>query len=347
MKKILFIILATALLSGCGGTDNVTPIVVTLPASSPTNPIRPGSSVTLTGKGFDASSEIWLRSQSDGTDTPTTVTDITSSSLTFTAPAVGGRQTVILKQDGNAYELGTLHFAETAELLPQKLIEAELTTDSGENYTFTYSYDEQDRLKSLRIKFLYDDDPDYEDEGTTTYIYGDNTIIMNSYFEEFQIFELSEGRAVKLESDYFECYFEYDDNGYKNGWKYASSDYTQDEASGRWTVVDGNPVEYYETYPEDTMTFRFTLDPERPNNTNYDFYALLLWDWSPANFYLDNLNIGGNRFRNLPSEIVIDDRYTRTINYETDGEYISGITILDSDESGNTTSTDIRLSYEK
>ena len=67
MKKILYFFMAAALLCGCekeeNGGDPICPVTeISMPASSTENPVVPGSSVTIQGKGFTSGSEIWFRS---------------------------------------------------------------------------------------------------------------------------------------------------------------------------------------------------------------------------------------------------------------------------------------------
>ena len=135
MKKILYFFMAAALLCGCekeeNGGDPICPVTeISMPASSTENPVVPGSSVTIHGKGFTSGSEIWFRSMTKSTDVQATVTGVTASAITFTAPEVYGSQSVLLKQDGNEWTLGTLVFANQStdpedptdpEYLPRKI----------------------------------------------------------------------------------------------------------------------------------------------------------------------------------------------------------------------------------
>ena len=76
------------------------------------SPASPGSSVTIQGQGFTANSEIWLRAITRAADVQAEVTDVTATTVTFTAPDVSGEQNILLKQDGGEWILGVLHFPE-------------------------------------------------------------------------------------------------------------------------------------------------------------------------------------------------------------------------------------------
>ena len=113
----MFFVMAAVLFCGCdkeeGGDNLPCPVTeVSVPASSEENPVSPGSSVTIQGQGFTANSEIWLRAITRAADVQAEVTDVTATTVTFTAPDVSGEQNILLKQDGGEWILGVLHFPE-------------------------------------------------------------------------------------------------------------------------------------------------------------------------------------------------------------------------------------------
>lgn len=90
MRKFLFFVMAAVLFCGCdkeeGGDNLPCPVTeVSVPASSEENPVSPGSSVTIQGQGFTANSEIWLRAITRAADVQAEVTDVTATTVTFTA----------------------------------------------------------------------------------------------------------------------------------------------------------------------------------------------------------------------------------------------------------------------
>lgn len=123
MKNFLTVAICAVALCLCacssegGNSDPVMPIKG-LEMPSPTTPIGQGEAVTIMGKGFTASSEIWLRAvvRDAGGEIMATVDEVTSAYIRFTAPAsVTGKHSVVLKQNGGSYVLGTLEFAEALE----------------------------------------------------------------------------------------------------------------------------------------------------------------------------------------------------------------------------------------
>lgn len=217
MKKILYFFIAAALLCGCekeeNGGDPVCPVTeVSLPASSAENPVIPGSSVTIQGKGFTSGSEIWFRSMTKSTDVQATVIGVTASAITFTAPEVYGSQSVLLKQDGNEWTLGTLVFANQStdpgdptdpEYLPRKISQVKVIfkDESKGDYTqlYTYSYDADNRLSTMTVTDLFEGE---EETLTINYAYAESKITSkgegNGFIQSLEeSYELTEGRVSK------------------------------------------------------------------------------------------------------------------------------------------------------
>lgn len=272
--------MAAALFCGCdkdeGGDPEIPVTNVSLPASSAENPVTSGSPVTIQGTGFTASSEIWLRAsaavKAAAEEVKTTVTSVTASSITFTAPEnVSGAQTVVLKQNGGAWELGTLTFAaEPAgpeeptdpEYLPRKVerIKVVFKDDyKGDNtMIYDFSYDTEGRLATLVVSDLFEEE---EETLTIEYSYTDGKITSKGSGDGLtqsleETYELSEGRASKYVRTMI------------SGGKYAEDGIEtvhtlnpRYDADGYLTVIDvvetcsGDPEEAYESTSEDTYTF--------------------------------------------------------------------------------------------
>ena len=54
----------------------------------------------------------WYYGDCRAADVQAEVTDVTATTVTFTAPDVSGEQNILLKQDGGEWILGVLHFPE-------------------------------------------------------------------------------------------------------------------------------------------------------------------------------------------------------------------------------------------
>ena len=114
-----------AIVTSCEKSDdNTTPPLiidgVELPVSTPDSPTFAGSPVTIKGKGFTKTSEIWFRAVTKATDdVKATVTAVTETEITFTTPDAVGAQAIVLKQDGKEQILGEMFIAK--ELADAKL----------------------------------------------------------------------------------------------------------------------------------------------------------------------------------------------------------------------------------
>lgn len=217
MKKILYFFMVAALLCSCekeeNGGDPVCPVTeVSLPASSTENPVIPGSSVTIQGKGFTSGSEIWFRGITKAADVQATVTDVTATAITFTAPEVFGSQSVLLKQNGGEWTLGTLVFAEQQtdpedpsdpEYLPRKIAQVKVVfkDEWKGDYTqfYTYSYDAEGRLSAMTVVDSFDGE---EETLTVEYTYSDTEITSKGEGDGFiqsleESYELTDGRVSK------------------------------------------------------------------------------------------------------------------------------------------------------
>ena len=276
MQKILYFFMAAVFLCGCekekNGGDPICPVAeVTMPASSEENPVIPGSSITIQGKGFTSGSEIWFRSMTKAADVQATVTDVTASAITFTAPDVYGTQSVLLRQDGNEWTLGTLVFANQStdpedptdpEYLPRKILQVKVIfkDESKGNYTqlYTYSYDAGGRLSTMSVADLFEGE---EEILTIKYVYSESKITSkgegNGFIQSLEeSYELTDGRVSK--------YVRTTISGGKyaeNGIKTIQALKPQYDSEGYLVAIDGtevcsgNPEEAYESILTDRYTF--------------------------------------------------------------------------------------------
>lgn len=376
MKKLLFFVLTAALMFGCKKDDNSTTCPVsgaTLPTSSAENPIPAGSAVTIQGSGFTENSEIWLRgvaTKADG-DVQATVTDRTSTSITFTAPAVSGEQSIILRQDGGEWPLGKMYFAERSDnssILPKKIVKSVLTEEvDGEKETHTalYTYDETGRL--TRIATSSTGDSFYE--GSKIEYLQDKIKISHDYDEvvDWEVeFLVENGRATNcIEEDKEDgsiCEtkeYTYSANGYLTGIVFSlTNEGITDTYTGELTVGEDGSLEKYTTAEKEiedggyfgTYTVALTPNTSVPNNLNLDLFSsyYLFADvfdgFAISDAYL--LGIGGTRTKYLPKQFTLTDAdgesFTVEYEYQFDGEYISKIRM--SSENGTET---LDLFYEE
>lgn len=361
MKKLLFFVLAAGLLFGCKKDDS-TPCPVsgaTLPTSSAENPISAGSAVTIQGRGFTASSEIWLRgvaTKADG-DVQATVTGVTETAITFTAPSVSGEQSVILRQNGGEWPLGKMYFAAASDILPKKIVKVISTYEEpdfeAKTTTKEFSYDESGRL--VRIKQVYGDGN--EDISTIEYAQGQITI---KETDMTTVLHLSNGRivnSVEEVSDYrYETEFSYGDNGSLAGYVGKAADGSSTDTGT--VTVDGTGFlekisgRYKNENTNGTYTFDFVPNTTVRNNLNLDLMYIgdVLADTDElAAIYGYLLGVCGKRTTYLPQQYTstwIDeegtDTWTNKYDYVFDGEYISKIRM----SSENVTET-YELFYEE
>lgn len=276
MKKILYFFMAAALLCGCekeeNGGDPICPVTeLSMPASSTENPVIPGSSVTIQGKGFTSGSEIWFRNMTKAADVQATVTDVTASAITFIAPEVYGSQSVLLKQDGNEWTLGTLVFANQStdpedptdpEYLPRKISQVKVIfkDESKGDYTqlYTYSYDADDRLSTMTVTDLFEGE---EETLTIQYAYSESKITSkgegNGFIQSLEeSYELTEGRVSKYVRTTISG-GKYAEEGIKTiqtlNPRYNAEDYLI--AIDGTEVCSGDPEEAYESILTDQYTF--------------------------------------------------------------------------------------------
>ncbi|WP_071134000.1 IPT/TIG domain-containing protein [Millionella massiliensis] len=127
MKKLfVWLSLGLTLLSSCNDKSKDTPSLITDPVLPPvTEEFTPGTSVTISGTGFTASDEIWLRLpvKATGGDIQATITSQTSTQITFTVPegVTPGEYTLILKRGSEEMQLGAITIGESSSVTDAKL----------------------------------------------------------------------------------------------------------------------------------------------------------------------------------------------------------------------------------
>ena len=116
MRKILLLLgLGLVALTGCKKDSSSLEESLIANLIMPEGPFAPGASVTIQGKGFTASDEIWFRAQTKATDDiQATITKQTATEITFIVPQglPAGEQTVLLKRDDQEMPLGKITVAE-------------------------------------------------------------------------------------------------------------------------------------------------------------------------------------------------------------------------------------------
>lgn len=350
--------LAAALFCSCDKDDAPCPVTdISIPTSSAENPIQPGSAVTIQGKGFTDASEIWLQGTSRTAEVRVEITAVSTTALTFTAPEVSGKQTVVLKQDGETWSLGKLYFPEAPDegdgiaILPKKLVKVEMTVQDEEytkTYTTKYTYDESGRLSKIDMG---------KDNGVYEIEYAANEIIMRDlFYGDRTTFRLENNRATtcveeEKESGYsYTCKTEYSygRNDYLSGYVYTLTE-RGETYTGKGTLTIGEDG-YLKTFSEN-CTIEFIPNKKVRNNLNLDLmgnsdFMEIIDNRAIRNAYL--LGIGGKRTTYLPQQITIkdenegeNDSSTLKYDYIFDGDYLSEIRRLD--DRGIT----IKLYYEK
>lgn len=147
MKKVGFALVAcitlvmATLFVSCNDDDNKQPenpiAGIELPKCDADHPISSGRTVEIKGTGFSASCEVWLQPAATRADAEAVKVDVTvtSTGISFVAPALAGKYDIVLKQEGESYTLGSLFF--TAE----RLFAASVNDDVTPEVTVFYEYD--------------------------------------------------------------------------------------------------------------------------------------------------------------------------------------------------------------
>lgn len=236
------------------------------------------------------------------------------------------------------------------EILPRRIVSADLTQVGDYTCTRLFDYDEQGRLVSLSDTDFRDAvHGDYPETSIRRFVYdGDTITSKNEVYEERKVYRLENGRVVSycyeaLQGDFWwETSFVYDAAGYL----VSMSDWNaEDERSSYLISYESNGFSLEEHYSEGRTTYTVEYDRSRLNNLNLDLYGwdeiieelVELWEDAPL------LGIAGERLRYLPDKVTSvhtyeeDGRwYTETsvtsFSYKTDGEYLSEVEVYYDDE---------------
>ncbi|MFV0417766.1 MAG: hypothetical protein ACK5KT_03390 [Dysgonomonas sp.] len=120
MKKLFYLLLIPLLFAACSSDDdnennNQLPIEnLQLPETSESAPIKNSEVITINGKGFKASDEIWFTTTTKATENSGSkkgeVQEVTETYIKVLTPDVYGKQAISLKKDGKTYNLGSIYF---------------------------------------------------------------------------------------------------------------------------------------------------------------------------------------------------------------------------------------------
>lgn len=365
MKKLLILgsFIAALLLTACDNDQNDPgPCPVTdieMPQSSAQNPIEAGSEVVIHGSGFVADCEIWLVPASkESAAVQAKILQVTNVEVRFLAPPVTGSQTVELRQNGGAWNIGSLTFTDESspsEILPKRIAYVKITYPDDLSFVNRFEYDQQGRIISITRTEQQSVIPGqtFTDE-VTKISYEDDRIILTEPSGAQSILSLTDGRTTEItgvpdeqESEYPDNYtFTYNADGYVATSLWTENSELALSAKSTYTIENGllTQVKTIAVSGEaDSGTFTYTYDPGQPNNLNIDLFGLSDFNASTdldKNFLV---GAGGTRLLSLPSRIESSEGDTETYRYTMDGEYLSKIEI---DEEGEPV-TILELFYEE
>lgn len=255
---------------------------------------------------------------------------------------------------------------------------AHLPTSGPHVYDFVYDGNLPIEVKHLHgdpKPIIWEGDDDEEDYSLTKSInfdewtYNDNGSASFTYDSDNR---LSKANITTMYGDMNSATYTYI-NGYLNKVAFVDG-YYGDMTDAMFIVEDGLLKTVTQTYtmndPDatpDTKTLTFNYSGEYLNSANVDFFDFLFfgeltfmsYDWSWGG-YGENcgflLGIMGNRFKQLPTEIISkkegsDTEYRRQLEYYTTDGYITLINITEKDmqldwESGGYTETEYKASYK-
>ena len=146
---------------------------IQLPQSSAESPIQSGTKVTIKGVGFDDSDSIVV--SKDGKETNVSGLSLTSDGVQFTAPAVNGEHSVLLKRAGDKFTLGTIFFNVRVSSVSLNKSTLSLVVGGSEKLTATVSPSTAGN-KSVTWK---SDHPEFAtvDNGTVTAVAAGSAVI--------------------------------------------------------------------------------------------------------------------------------------------------------------------------
>lgn len=364
MKKLFgvwMLLCALCAFTACSDDDDDKLPIEGLKIPSFTTPVKPGESVTIEGQGFTQASEIWFRALATRAekraDVKATVTGVTASGITFTAPMVFGQQTVLLKEAGKEYTLGEMTFEEESggeemAILPKKVMKIAVLEDGNARSAAIYTY-KYDNGAVTEINYFTENDND-------NYIckYKDGKVSIAGTLNGS--IEIKDGKAVKMiTADDFiseENTFSYTPAGYLDyittKWTEEGDSYTGKETFG---VVNGSITAYREREDGEEIT---SIDYEYGDYTHLNNLSIDLW--SILTDCLHGSDVGkvfafglaGNRVKYLPARLhekdmdedEPDDFYL-DFEYTMNGEYMTNIKLTDK-EGESPVDWEIQIYYE-
>lgn len=327
------------------------------------NPVKPGDVITIKGSGFTSQSEIWFRStmsRADG-DVQANVTGVDDNGITFTAPVVYGKQSVLLKENGDEYTLGEMTFVDETsevEILPRKIVKVK-EIDAIEPkyfniYEFTYNTDGT-------IAKMTCEESGYG-SSTITYKYSNGKITSTRDDKDpYEEITLNDGKVVKfvhgVNDERCEYVYTYNGNLLMDS---EETYYDGERGDSEKLVRDGNCLTRYEYKDNGIANYDGSIDftyNGQLNNLNIDFFYFISENYFDcASMIPLVLNVTGQRSIYLPATMKLSEPRERedndeaflpvkditnyTFKYEMKDGYITRITLV------NTTDNEDELIYE-
>lgn len=113
-----------------------------IPQSSIDKPFNSDDTISIIGKGFSEECEIWIRlfEKLSNNDHQVKITSITTASLSFIIPPITGEGSIILKQFGHEYNLGSIFIKERTPIsIAKRIIKRDFSFNDGDEI-FEYKY---------------------------------------------------------------------------------------------------------------------------------------------------------------------------------------------------------------
>lgn len=362
MKKLLYLISILAVFISCSDDekDDKFPIKgLEIPVFE--NPVEPGTTVTIKGHGFTGKSEIWFRavtSRATG-DVQATVTGVDDNGITFVTPGVHGKQSVLLKEDGEEHVLGEMTFTDEpgdVEILPKKIVsikEIEVVSPSFFHlYEFTYNTD------GTIAKMIYRQ-PKGADNETTVYTYttGKITSLSDRNMTPVEeVYTLQGNKVIKFirgnEKEDNDERYEYDYMYTGDLLTKIDGDNEGDDEDETFTRDANNNLSRYEYKNNNLENYNGSIDftyNGQMNNLNIDFFYFISFIYFDCNSMVPcMLNVTGKRSTCLPSTMKYTEPRMREDNdeaylpekditdyafkYEMKDGYITKVTITNTTE---------------
>ncbi|MFO3729574.1 hypothetical protein [Butyricimonas muris] len=367
MRKLLYLTSILVMFIACSDDKDDKFPITGLELPSLENPVKPGDVLTIKGSGFTSQSEIWFRavtSRSTG-DVQANVTGVDDNGITFVAPAVSGKQSVLLKENGDEYTLGEMTFVDETgevEILPRKIVKVKeidaIEPEYYNVYEFTYNADgtlakmtwQETGYSLVTTKY------DYK-TGTITSISDRNAIPVE------EVYTLKDGKVMKFihgneKKDKDERY-EYDYTYTGDLLTKVDGDNEGNDEDETFTRDASNNLTRYEYKDNSIVNYDGSIDftyGGQLNNLNIDFFYFISMNYFDCNSMIPCLlNVTGQRSIYLPDTMKLSepmeagdeegfltgkDITSYAFKYEMKDGYITRITLT------NTTDNEDELIYE-